>query len=214
MFTENTGETTRRPLERRQAQTRQAILENALELIVEQGMDRLSIRALADRIDYTPGALYKYFNSKEELIDAVRADCFERLNVFLASRIERAKTASEMLLLGGLSYIEYAAAHPREYSLMFNMEPSAATSGEQRQVAMRTLLYIIQAGIASGEFTEKKDYDAAAIAYHCWATVHGIALLQNTVLLQERNDLFAVSRTILKKVIAGFMNPNPPRNTR
>ncbi len=208
MFTQYTSMTKHTPQTRRKAQTRQAILDNALAMIVAQGADGLSIRALADRIDYTPGALYKYFDSKEDLIDAVRADCFERLNDFMARRVKGAQNAAEMLLQGGLAYIDYAARHPQEYHLMFNMEPSRATSGEQRQIAMRLLLQIVQTGLAQGEFSIHGDYDAQAIAYHCWATVHGIASLQATVLLDERTDMAAVSRVILQKVVEQFIVSN------
>jgi AcrR family transcriptional regulator len=192
------------PQARRLAQTRQEIIQNARHILVEQGMDGLSIRALADSIDYTPGALYKYFGSKEELIDAVRADCFARLNAFIAARIEAASSASEMLLAGGMAYIEYAGQQPQEYHLMFNMEPSRATSGEQRALAMHTLLQIVQIGMTNGEFVSQGVYDATAITYHCWVTVHGMASLHTTVLLDERDDLLAVGRIILQKVIGGF----------
>lgn len=192
------------PQARRQAQTRRDIVDNAHQMIVEQGIGGLSIRAVADSIDYTPGALYKYFGSKDELIDAVRSDCFERLNIFIAERIQSAENVAEMLLYGGMAYIEYAGEHPQEYHLMFNMEPSKATSGEQRDIAMSSLLEIVQVGIAQGQFVPEDGYDAAAIAYHCWATVHGIASLQTTVLLDERDQLFGTSRLILQKVIDSF----------
>lgn len=192
------------PQARRLAQTRQEIIHNARRILVEQGMDRLSIRALADSIDYTPGALYKYFGSKEELVDAVRADCFMRLNNFIATHMQSAGSAAEMLLAGGMAYIEYAGRQPQEYHLMFNIEPSRATSGEQRALAMRALLQIVQIGMANGEFAPQGAYDTTAITYHCWATVHGIASLHTTVLLDERDDLLAVSRIILQKVIEGF----------
>lgn len=196
--------TIQNPQARRQAQTRRDIVDNAHRLIVERGIGGLSIRAVADSIDYTPGALYKYFGSKDELIDAVRADCFDQLNAFIVTRIQPAETAAEMLLYGGLAYIEYAGQHPQEYHLMFNMEPSRATSGEQREVAMRSLLQIVQFGIAQGEFVPQEAYDDDAIAYHCWATVHGIASLQTTVLLDEREKLLDASRVILQKVIDSF----------
>ena len=204
MFTEYTDADKPTPQSRRQAQTRQAILENARATIAERGIAGLSIRALADSIDYTPGALYEYFRSKEDLIDAVRADCFESLNDFIAARIQSAQDAAEMLLLGGLAYIEYAGLHPQEYHIMFNMEPSRATSGEQRQIAMRSLLEIIRVGIAQGQFVVSAGYDDTVIAYHCWATVHGIASLQTTLLLAERPDIQDVIRSILQKVINGF----------
>ncbi|MBC8330654.1 MAG: TetR/AcrR family transcriptional regulator [Anaerolineae bacterium] len=192
------------PQARRKAQTRRDILENARQMIVKQGIGGLSIRALADVIDYTPGALYKYFDSKEDLIDAVRADCFERLNAFIAERVTDVQNAAGMLLEGGLAYVEYAALHPQEYHLMFNMEPSRATCGEQRKTAMHMLLQIIKMGIVQGDFIATPEYDADAIAYHSWAIVHGIASLQATVLLDERIDMVALSRVILKKVIDQF----------
>jgi AcrR family transcriptional regulator len=204
MFSDHTSVRRSTPQIRRQAQTRQAILEHARATIAQRGMAGLSIRALADSIDYTPGALYEYFKSKEDLVDAVRADCFESLNSFISERTQSAQDAGEMLLRGGLAYIEYAALHPQEYHLMFNMESSRATSGEQRQIAMRSLLEIVRFGIGQDQFEERPGYDADTIAYHCWATVHGIASLQTTVLLAERPDVAEVIRNILKKVIDGF----------
>jgi AcrR family transcriptional regulator len=204
MFSDHTNAEKLTPQARRQAQTRHVILEHARAAIAQRGMAGLSIRGLADSIDYTPGALYEYFKNKEDLVDAVRADCFESLNTFILQRIQSAQDAAGMLLLGGLAYIEYAALHPQEYHLMFNMEPSQATSGEQRQIAMRSLLDIVRFGMEQGQFEERPGYDADTIAYHCWATVHGIASLQTTVLLAERPGVEDVIRNILTKVIDGF----------
>ncbi|MEZ4518703.1 MAG: TetR/AcrR family transcriptional regulator [Chloroflexota bacterium] len=142
----------RNPQKRRQAQTRQDIIQNAHRMIVDQGIGGLSIRAVADSINYTPGALYKYFESKDDLIDAVRADCFERLNIFILERVQSATNAADMLLQGGMAYIEYAGQYPQEYHLMFNMEPSWAHPASNRAIAMRSLLTIIQLGIDQGQF--------------------------------------------------------------
>lgn len=192
------------PAKRRQIQTRRNIIQNAYQIIAEKGLEHLSIRDLADSIDYTPGALYKYFGSKDEIIDAVRSYCFTRLNNFIAARIQAASTASEMLLEGGLAYIEFAAQNPQDYILMFGLEPSPATTGDQREEAMKALLQIVQHGIASGEIRPGDDYDQQAITLHCWATVHGIAMLQTAVLQDEQADTLAMSRVILQKVIDGL----------
>jgi AcrR family transcriptional regulator len=192
------------PQERRKAQTRRDIIETAHQMIVERGVHGFSIRALADSIDYTPGALYKYFESKEALVDAVRENCFTQLNAFVAKRSQQATSIDEMLLSGGLGYIEYASLHPQEYHLMFNMESSNATTGEQRTQAMLTLLNLVNFGISQGVFVETEIYDANTIASHCWTTVHGIASLQSTILLDEQRDPLELSRIILRKVIDGF----------
>ena len=197
------------PQERRKEQTRREIIENAREMIVAQGVHGFSIRALADSIDYTPGALYKYFESKEALVDAVRRKCFNGLNAFIGEHSYPSSNAEEMLLNGGMAYIEYASLHPLEYHLMFNMESSNATTGDERKQAMLALMHIVQFGIAQGYFIETEEYDSQSIASHCWATVHRIASLQATILIDETRDPLALSRTILKKVIEGFRShPN------
>lgn len=197
-----------KPQERRHAQTRRDIIETAHQIIVEQGLGNLSIRALADSIDYTPGALYKYFASKDELIDAVRGHCFAKLNAFIADRIQGIDSAAEMLLAGGMAYIEYAARHPQDYHLMFHLPPSAATSGDQREQAMAALLHIVQFGLARGEIVSTGGYDEATIVYHCWAMVHGMAMLQTAVLRDEQPEFLPMSRIILQQVIAGFTTQN------
>jgi len=65
-------------------------------------------------------------------------------------------------------------------------------------------LQIAQYGFDQGEFKAQAEYDQAAIVYHCWATVHGIATLYTSVLSEDREDLLARSRIILQKVIDGF----------
>ena len=59
------------------ARTQQAILDAARAIIHEQGPDKLSMRAIADRIDYSPAGLYEYYGSKEEIIAEEEADVKE-----------------------------------------------------------------------------------------------------------------------------------------
>lgn len=144
MLTEYTHESNSTLQYFRHAQTRQAILQNARQMIVEDWIDGLSIRILADSINFAPGALYKYFKFKEDLIDAVQADCSDRLNIFIAGRVTSVENGAEMLLQNGMAYIEYAGRHPQENHLVFNMEPWRLTSGEGCRTAVRSLLEIIQ----------------------------------------------------------------------
>ncbi len=58
-------------IRRRHVRTKQAILDAALEIVIQNGPAALSMRSLAERIDYSPAGLYEYFSSKEEIISAV-----------------------------------------------------------------------------------------------------------------------------------------------
>lgn len=193
-----------KPHERRQEQTRSDLIEEAIAMIVERGMAGLSIRSLADSLDYTPGALYTYFSSKDELVDAARERCFEELNDYLGGRMVDRASAAEILLEAGLAYIDFARLHPNKYFLMFGLEPSRSTSGDQRRVAMRSLLGVLGAGLESGEFSLPVGYDVETAATHCWATVHGMASLIPTVLADEQDKSVRMARVILERVVAAL----------
>lgn len=51
--------------------TRDRVITRTAELITEQGLDRFSLRQLADALDVAPNALYNHIRSREELLDAV-----------------------------------------------------------------------------------------------------------------------------------------------
>ncbi|MCB9456935.1 MAG: TetR/AcrR family transcriptional regulator [Anaerolineaceae bacterium] len=192
------------PNERRKSKTREDIIDTAHRMIIQGGLERLSLRALADGIDYSPAALYRYFDSKNDLIDSVRDRCFSRLNAYILRRVQSCVTAAEQLFQGGLAYIEYAAQHPADYHLMFQLEPSHVTRLENRDTTMQALIAIIQTGIETGEFKPREGYSSRTIAYHCWVTVHGLAMLQTTILQDEVKDVQIMSHQILKAVINGF----------
>lgn len=192
------------PSQRRKTKTRQDIIDATHALILARGIEGLSIRAIAEDIDYSPAALYRYFGSKDELVDAVRAQCFERLNLALQHALESLTSPFEQILAAGMAYLEYARQHPTDYLLMFHLPPSESTQNDNRQIAMSALLYIVRYGIETGIFATSENYDEDAIMYHCWATVHGLAMLQTTVMQDDLPRITSVSEAILRKVIAGF----------
>ena len=57
--------------ERRQARTREAIIQAAEEIVEARGPDALNMRDIAELIDYSASNLYEYFTNKEELLAAV-----------------------------------------------------------------------------------------------------------------------------------------------
>ena len=72
-------ETELTPAQRRHSKIRQMILSVADRVFTRDGEAGLSIRKLADEIDYSPGAIYKYFDSKQALLDELKEMFFERL---------------------------------------------------------------------------------------------------------------------------------------
>ena len=116
---------------RRRDRNRQAILDAALELIDESGIDGWSMRELAGRVDFTAGALYRYFDSKAALLDALTTQALQEL---LARLGECQSAAGPLGLLEelGLAYLDFAAARPMLFRLGLLHMPSRRTSLTQQ----------------------------------------------------------------------------------
>src|SRR6187431_1916660 len=84
MFSE-TGRTHEEPLSREERQqnarnvTRRAILDAALSLFVSDGYSQVSIRNIAAKVEYSPGAIYSYFTSKDEIFFALAEEGFREI---------------------------------------------------------------------------------------------------------------------------------------
>jgi AcrR family transcriptional regulator len=94
---------------------RQQILDAARELLVEEGYDQLSMRKVAERIDYSPTAIYLHFKDKQELVFSLCEESFAKLVRELEtlgrkhSQLTKAKKAEGFTETEGLNnYIERA----------------------------------------------------------------------------------------------------------
>jgi len=196
------------PRERRHQRTRDAILQAAIEMIREKGADKLSLRAIARKIDYSPAGLYEYFGSKEEIIEAV---CM-RANSFL-TRYLRAVSPEmpldDYLVEVGLAYVSFAHENPEMFTMLFmNMSgPTEAITIDQldEQDAFSIVAKAIQSGIESGKIKLDPDLNAIEISYGLWAVVHGMAVLQVTYLEAFPLNYERADRYTIRVFIDGLM---------
>lgn len=99
---------------------RQSILDAAGALIVEEGYQNLSIRKLAERIEYSPSTIYLYFKDKAEIMASICIDAFSELGEQLEE--VRGRTANDPLagLREGLGcYLRWGLSHPNHYMVTF-----------------------------------------------------------------------------------------------
>jgi AcrR family transcriptional regulator len=189
------------PRERRRARTAQAILDAALEIITERGIDALSIREIAQRIEYSPSGLYEYYAGKDEILDALVVQGF----ALLTTQIERslhASSAAQRLLDLSWAYLEFARQHSQLYLLMFNhtftQEGLIRSLDELNRNSSYGLLHTcIQEGIASGEFRAPLNGDIEQLTYSIWAELHGIAMLRLTR-LSAIDNIDAINHHVLR----------------
>src|SRR4029450_11064472 len=95
---------------RERVETRQRIFDAAREMFVRQGYEATTMRAIADRIEYTPTAIYHHFRNKEELLRELSRIDFQAL-ASAFQRIGRIDDPVERLHRVGQAYVQFALEH-------------------------------------------------------------------------------------------------------
>ncbi len=110
--------------EREKEQLRTSIIEAARDIVSEQGLDALSMRAIAERIEYSPATIYLYFRDKDELIREVVAAGFERMGVYMREELiaagEEVNAVEEYSALGR-AYTRFAIENTAYFRVMFEL---------------------------------------------------------------------------------------------
>lgn len=112
------------PLSRRdraRVDTVREIKETARKVLVEQGVDGLALRAVAREMGMTAPALYRYFDSREDLVENVVADLYDELVALLEAARDDARpaTAPIQLLTCSRAFRGWATTHHAEFGLLF-----------------------------------------------------------------------------------------------
>jgi AcrR family transcriptional regulator len=102
---------------------RERILDAARRIVVREGFAALSMRKIADAIEYSPATLYLYFASRDEI---ARALCTEGYAQLLATFEPLAQIAdpAERLKAMAHAYVGFGVAHPQTYRLIFMEDPT------------------------------------------------------------------------------------------
>jgi AcrR family transcriptional regulator len=195
------------PRERRHARTRQEILDAALALLNEVGPDKLSLREIARRVDYSPAGLYEYFSNKDEIIDAVCAEGERRLQAYLRA-VPTDMPVGEYLVELGLAYIRFARENSDHFLLTASrlipeMDPMPYEDLEMGQTYY-ILLDAIKRGIAAGIIRTRPGYGLHEIAYSLYAFGQGMAILQITNLKNVLFDYETADRAAMEAFLRGL----------
>jgi AcrR family transcriptional regulator len=111
------------PLNRRdraRAETLREIKETARRVLVVSGPDGLALRAIAREMGMTAPGLYRYFASRDELVEHVVVDLYDELVGALETACDAAgPTAAVQLLAACRAFRGWATGHPAEFGLLF-----------------------------------------------------------------------------------------------
>jgi len=169
--------------EREKSETRDKILDAARELFVTEGYDGVSMRKVAEKIEYSPTAIYVHFADKNKLFhELCRADFAHLQEVMTSAKMPL--DPIERLRQIGRNYIEFGLRYPNHYVFMFmTPHPEHEPDEEDREImgnpevdAYALLKLAVQHAIDAGRFREELA-DAELISQTLWAAVHGVISL-------------------------------------
>ena len=165
---------------REKEELRSAILDAASKLIVEEGPQNLSIRKIAEKIEYAPSTIYLYFQDKYAILANIAIDSFEELTELMHGIVEREREPISMLRVMARCYIDFGLANPSYYQVTFLVAPpeelppdhpicvAINKAGLQAFDGLRRAIeYAMKAGAIA-------DGDSNAVAQSVWLSLHGL----------------------------------------
>ncbi len=108
---------------------RSLVLDAARSVFAENGVEGASIREIARRAGYTPGAIYSYFESKEAIYAALLAESLERLNAEVASARHFKLQPQLTLAAKAQAWFGFFASSPRDLDLCLYLIQGLAPRG-------------------------------------------------------------------------------------
>ena len=171
----------RRARERESLRAR--ILDAARELFAAEGYDAVTIRRVAERIEYTPPVIYQHFADKAALIREICYADFREFGAHFHALLGVGDPIERLTRMGEL-YVEFALTHPNHYRLMFMTPPpaegpidktaiDAEARGNPDLDAYAMLRLNVDAAYREGRFNPDLA-DPALIAHVLWQSLHGI----------------------------------------
>lgn len=196
----------------RQDRERQAvtasILGAARELFTAEGYQSVSIRRIAERIEYSPAAIYSYYTSKDDIFLALAAEGFHLLD----DKVRGAMTTDDPLEnVRGCwwAFYEFSQEQPAYFQLMF-VDRSVPRITQQwegfsfLQEMLAEAVNAIQRAIDAGAFPRALSPDTAM--HMLWASLIGPAIVGVRHRLASGEDYDALARDVLNATIAGLQS--------
>ena len=193
--------------ERDRQRIRKAILDAARDLFINEGYAKVSMRRIADRIEYSPAAIYSYFPAKDDIFFALAEEGFRLLADHVLTSVSRLGDPLERVRRGLWAFYEFSKTYPEHFALMFldRSVPNLSQDFQRFEFFQETTARAeadVRACMDRGHFS--KTLDPAAALHVLWVGMLGAATIGLAQRLAPGEDPDALAHDILESVLAGF----------
>ncbi|HEY1416631.1 MAG TPA: TetR/AcrR family transcriptional regulator [Myxococcaceae bacterium] len=202
--------------ERERTELRERILEAARDIVRREGFGALTIRKIADAIEYAPGTLYLYFENRDAIAHELSSEGFRKLLEAFAPAEKIAEPRARLEAIGR-AYVRFGMKHPETYRLIFMEDPQLTTAvlkaagDDPGQRAYRALLDPLEQLRVAGRL--RPGADVQALADTLWSVVHGIVSLKLTCPGFPVTAVGPLLDTALRACFDGLLRPAPVRGS-
>lgn len=187
---------------RQKEEFKASILEAAWQQVISDGWQSLSIRKIADAIEYSIPVIYNHFENKEAILLEFTKEGFQKLSDTLQEVKDQYEVPAQQLEAMAHAYWDFAFDHNEYYQLMFGLGIPACDRVNQiieMKTATGIMISTIKDAIAQSNHPEA-DY---FLKYHTYLSIlHGLVSIQ---MIQKEGKPDASKKMILQDAISGFI---------
>lgn len=181
---------------------KEACVQAAREVIAEHGVERLSMRDVARKLNISHQAPYRHFESRDHLLAEIMRRCFADFAQHLDKRPRTGNPEADLEAMGH-AYLNYARSKPLEYRLMFGTpwpEPAQHPALVQHAVHAFNLLRDSLRAMHGDRPEQHAQADRQAM--FIWSTLHGMASITQANVMQHLNLASGVQRALPADLMA------------
>ncbi len=187
-------------IQRLKDETKNSILEAAYKIVKDEGWQALSMRKIADEIEYTAPIIYEYFSNKEAILAELNKKGFS----YLAKEMEEARNQHEnpaaQLEAMWMAYWNFAFKKKELYQLMFGVSMNCCSNQKSPEAeAPAKLVTDAIRKLMNGK--NLSEHEVSRRYYTFWSVVHGLVSIN--LVNQGASD--EINKQVLKDAIDGII---------
>jgi len=186
--------------ERRQMEKeiiRKKIIDAASEILAEEGYEKLSIRKIASKIEYSPGIIYHYFEDKTEIVVSVVEEGYGRILKSMSEVSLDLENPEKTIEKGLRNYIDLMLETPQQFKAVLLNDIEAIQEKvnmleegiSKDRKSIQGLCKLVELGMEKGKF---RKMDVELTAQIIWTSTHGLLsrlIIEKDISQQQRERL-------------------------
>jgi len=186
--------------QREKDEVRSIILAAAWKLVKEEGWQALSIRKIADAIEYSIPVIYDHFENKEAILHEFGEEGFNLLTKKIQKARDQHEDAASQLRAISEAYWNFALSNKEHYQLMYGVGMASCDECVHQKVRFRNLVTEpITRLITKGKQTDTN----VCLKYHTfWSILHGLISIR---MMRSSDASDQLNSVVVKDAVEGFI---------